>query len=635
MGKTGAGRAARMAVAVLGVIALLAAAGGASAQSKSYSSGSSRSSSSSTWQNKSTQPRSSGTLWDRSTPSSSTSPSSGGYTKPAANSNVPSAANSNQPGVPAGVTSSGGYAKPGAAAPIKSLNSTESRAPASTAPAGGITSSGGYTKPSGAGPAAASPSPPGGGSGAGSGGPTKPPASAFDRGAERQLSSQSLARYKAEQDRFKQPASGTMTGASNYSGNPLYNANAGRYNNYNQAYADRDRYFSGHGWSPPSYAFRSAPSFGMWDALFWWMVLDKITEPSHAAAAYNNSNDPGFQAWRREADRMAADNAELKAKLNAMDAKLSTMQGQPQKPGTLPDGVPAAVALAPAVAVAPAGTATLVMGTGGTAGNYYPFCQGGEAIRGLRGWLKDFKVECRATNGSVENMDGLAEGNFDAILVQSDVYNEWLGHHPGVRLDALQATIYQEYVQMLANKDAKIGSVGDLDPQRHVLYLVGSGAQRTWESFVTLVPRLGEFERAGHLRRVPSDPGVLEAVAANQNAVMVYVSGLKSDLLKLANDRFGDKLAMIPVDEGKLDDAVDRTGHKIYAFAKIPTGIYPKLQKSYWFGLSSAVTSLTVGAVFILSERWVTEHGIASLGKVEEALWHTIPEIERKVGVGG
>jgi TRAP-type uncharacterized transport system substrate-binding protein len=462
------------------------------------------------------------------------------------------------------------------------------------------------------------------------------PAGGMDKAVNRQLSSDALARYKAEQQQFKSPAQGTLTGASDYARNPLYAGNAGRYRSYGDAMAERDSWRSSHPWQPQPYVYRSAPSFGMWDALFWWMVLDKITEPSHASAAYNNMNDPGFQAWRREADRMAADNGELKAKLAAMDAKLTTMQGQPQKPGTLPEGMPASMALAPAVVVAPREAGKIVMGTGGTAGNYHPFCQGDGTMKGLRGNMPaGLEIECKVTNGSVENLDGLANGSFDAILVQSDILHDWSEKHPGVHLDALKATIYQEFVQMLANRKAKVEAVGDLDPRRHTLYLVGSGAQRTWDSFAALDKRYAAFEVAGKLRRVPSDPQVLETVAGNPDGVMMFVSGLNTEMLKQANERFGERLVMVVVDDSRLGAATDRTGHPVFEFARIPSGVYPNIQRSRWFGLTSSVASLSVGAVFVLSERWVGANGVPSLAKAEEALWKTIPEIERKVGVGG
>ena len=637
------------------------------------------------WQSKSTQPHTSTALWDRSVPSSRPPAASGGYAKPATGSGFgPAGGNTSPPPPAASVAGSGGYSKPapggGSAGTAASANASPTPAavgapppPAASvagsggyskpAPGGGsagtaananvnptpapavgappptasVAGSGGYTKPSLAGiaaPAVAGAAAVAGAEATPAGGPVRPPAGGFDRGAERQLASQSLARYQAEQQRFSAPPQGTLTGASDYARNPLYTGAAGRYQSYDQAYAARDSYRNSHPWAPPAYAYRSAPSFGMWDALFWWMVLDKITEPSHAAAAYNNANDPGFQAWRREADRQAADNAELKAKLDAMDAKLASMQGQPRKPGTLPEGVPAAVALAPEVAVAPRGATALVMGTGSRSGYYYPFCQGEEGVRGLRGTLPGIAVECRVTDGSGENLDGLAAGNFDAVMVQSDLFGNWLSQHPGIHLDALKATIYQEYVQMLANTQAGVGRIGDLDPKRHVIYLVGSGAQKTWDGFTAVDSRYAEFDQAGRVRRVSSEPAVLDAVAANPDAVMMFISGLKSDLLRQANDRFGDRLTMVLVDDHRFEDVVDTTGHPLYAYARIPGGVYPRLQRRRWFGLTTSVPSLTVGAVFILSEHWVAENGVANLSKVEDALWHVIPEIERKVGAG-
>ncbi|CAK0769719.1 exported hypothetical protein [uncultured Gammaproteobacteria bacterium] len=557
------------------------------------------------------------------------------------------------PAQPVGVIpSSGGYTKPAlpgtspstAAAPaVASAAVVGTAAVAGTAVTSGQPSSGGYTKPILAATPAPAPAPaPVAGQSSGTApqpvaaaaGAT-PPRSGLDRAANRQVASESMQRYRNEQERFATPAQGTFTGTSDYTKSSLYRNQAGRYQSYDAVYNERDTWRTSHPWQPPAYTYRSAPSFGMWDAMFWWMVLDKLSQPGYASAAYHNAGDPGYQAWRREADRMGQDNIELRAKLASLDAKVGELKGQPVKPGTLPEGIPAGVALAPAVTVAPREKGLLVMGTGNASGNYYPFCHGGTGMRGLRGYIEDTKVECRETNGSVENLEGLVRGDFDAIMIQADVFHEWTEQHPGVRVDALKATIYQEYVQMLANKVAKVEQITDLDPAKHTIYLVGSGASKTWDNFATLDKRYAAFDAAEKVRRVSSDPQILEVVVANPNAVMMFVSGLNSDLLRKANDRYGDKLQMVLVNDGRLEAAKDRTGHSLYAFAKIRSGIYPKLQQSRWFGLTSAVPSLSVGAVFVLSEQWVLANGVKALSRVEEALWKSMPEIEKKVGTGG
>src|SRR5690606_2899307 len=100
------------------------------------------------------------------------------------------------------------------------------------------------------------------------------------------------------------------------------------------------------GWSPAPYVYRSAPRFGIWDGLFLWFLLDNLTSPGYADFFHNHQNDPGYQQWRQEANRMAADNSELREKLAALDAKLAQQQDQPRDPNYLPPDTPREVALA-------------------------------------------------------------------------------------------------------------------------------------------------------------------------------------------------------------------------------------------------------------------------------------------------
>jgi hypothetical protein len=91
----------------------------------------------------------------------------------------------------------------------------------------------------------------------------------------------------------------------------------------------------------------------MWDALWMWHLLDTLSRPGHGAFFYNHASDPGYQEWRREADRLAKDNAELRAKLNALDAEMKSRQGQPRNPDYMPPGVDRHVAMASANVVQP------------------------------------------------------------------------------------------------------------------------------------------------------------------------------------------------------------------------------------------------------------------------------------------
>lgn len=101
-------------------------------------------------------------------------------------------------------------------------------------------------------------------------------------------------------------------------------------------------------YQPPVYVYNSAPRYGVWDAMFMWMMLDSMNHSMY----YNHRNDADWAAWRADADRQAQTNAELKAKLAAMDAKVKELEAQktPVDPAYMPPGVDPTVALAQDVA---------------------------------------------------------------------------------------------------------------------------------------------------------------------------------------------------------------------------------------------------------------------------------------------
>lgn len=91
---------------------------------------------------------------------------------------------------------------------------------------------------------------------------------------------------------------------------------------------------AGGGWQPP--AFAQGGRFGAWDAMLLWFLLDTLNRPGHARAFHDNQADPGVQAWRQEADRRAADDPALKAKLDELDRQTAALSTEPRQPGRLP-----------------------------------------------------------------------------------------------------------------------------------------------------------------------------------------------------------------------------------------------------------------------------------------------------------
>jgi len=118
------------------------------------------------------------------------------------------------------------------------------------------------------------------------------------------------------------------------------------------------------------------------------------------------------------------------------------------------------------------------IGTGGTAGTYYPV---GGMIANAVSQPGKIIVSAQATNGSVANVNGIAGGAMESGFSQADVATwaqkgtglyEGKPNVPGLRLIA---TLYPESVHVVVKKGAGIRSVADLRGKRVALDEPGSG----------------------------------------------------------------------------------------------------------------------------------------------------------------
>lgn len=218
-------------------------------------------------------------------------------------------------------SSSGGYSRSG------SSSSSSSRTPSIGGyRSGSSSSSGGYSRPTGKpAPSAGSPAP-----------------SASDRAISRQNSARALERYRtppvatAPADRTPSPSYGSSPGAPGTWSRPSvedYEVNQRRRQNG----------------APPPYAYRTQRSFGAWDAAFLWLMLNSLSTPSHAQFFSAHRDDPGVQAWRQEADRVAQSDPAVRAQLQTLDSELASTPGAATDPSYIPDDVnPADARAAPA-----------------------------------------------------------------------------------------------------------------------------------------------------------------------------------------------------------------------------------------------------------------------------------------------
>lgn len=268
------------------------------------------------------------------------------------------------------------------------------------------------------------------------------------------------------------------------------------------------------------------------------------------------------------------------------------------------------------------------IGTGGTGATYYPLggtiasaisnppgsrpCEEGGSC-GLPGLI----AVAQSSRGSVDNVEGILSGRFQSGFVQSDVAfsaftgtGQFSGQPPVETLRAITA-LYPEHIQIVARRDAGIGSVPELRGRRVSLDERGSGS---YVNAVQILEAFGLSEDDLDARFLKSAPAADAMIAGELDAFFV-TSGYPTNAITELASRV--PVSLVPID-GEEAKAI-LGAFQFYSQDVIPEGVYPGVE---------AVTTLAVGAQWVTSAEMEEElvYGIT------RSIW--LPTTRRLLDVG-
>ena len=459
--------------------------------------------------------------------------------------------------------------------------------------------------------------------------------SSFDKkatiDAQKAKSGASLQAYKTEQAKFKQPPtkfdSGTYKSSGLYNSTPVY----GRYDAGRHITVQKN-YYSGMGYTPAPYVYGFSPSYGLFNTMFMFWMLDNMNHNRDAAMmAHSYQNNPDYIKWKQDAAKKAETDPALKAKIDEMDKKLDSMKGQPIDPNFKPKSIPAEVIISPEAMMAKApATPTLRMMTGPVGLQYEQF---GKQLKqsATSGGKPTLDIILTGSAGSIENLRALLEDRADIALVQSDVLAMLQVKFPDKKLVSEQVVAYPEFMQIIVNSKSKTSSIKDLIDGKTTLYIgqQGSGTSMSWEMICEQNP---DYKKVTIKYGTPSES--LQAVTQNPKAALFLVTSLHSKILEAADEiaKKTKSLRLVPVDDSKLDSKKDTFGNPVYTFYTIPRNVYPGLQHGFLWNHS--VKTLTVNAVLVLNTSWAQKFGPESMDFLTYAVLETKSEIGKKINGG-
>ncbi|MFN3855372.1 MAG: TAXI family TRAP transporter solute-binding subunit [Phreatobacter sp.] len=242
------------------------------------------------------------------------------------------------------------------------------------------------------------------------------------------------------------------------------------------------------------------------------------------------------------------------------------------------------------------------IGTGGTAGTYYPV--GGLIANAISSDTID--ASAVATNGSVANVNGIVGGSMESGFSQSDVAT-WAYTGTGVyegrpKVESLRAiaNLYPETVHVVVKKGLNIRSIADLKGKRVSIDEPGSGSIINAKTILAGYGlRDGDY-RAENLKPGPSAEKLKDGGLDAFFITTGYPTAAVTELAATTG------IELLPIDGEPAKKIMEAS--RFFFVDTIPDGAYKDVK---------GVTSLAVGAQWVTSTRMPAD----LIYEVTKALW--------------
>lgn len=235
----------------------------------------------------------------------------------------------------------------------------------------------------------------------------------------------------------------------------------------------------------------------------------------------------------------------------------------------------------------------LTMGTGGTAGTYFPF--GGVIAGVINKFNPDLNMNAVSTGASVANLNGIKNGDFDLAIIQNDttffMYNGSAGSaFDGKAYKGISTicNLYPEAVHVIVRYDSDIKTVADLKGKKVSVGAAGSGTEVNARQL---------FEIYGMDYKVDTKPEYLDfATSAGKfkdgGLDAFFVTG-GIPTAAITETAITHKIRILSIEDAKVKEL--QAKYPFFAAVNIPAGAYGKNQPD-------AAKSVAIMAVLVVNK---------------------------------
>ena len=228
----------------------------------------------------------------------------------------------------------------------------------------------------------------------------------------------------------------------------------------------------------------------------------------------------------------------------------------------------------------------LNIGTGGTAGTYYPI--GGAIAEVLNKEIPGMSASAQSTGASVANINMLGDGTIDLATVQNDIAY-YAAHGTEMfkdkKVDGLQgiASLYPETCQFVTLKSSGIKSLAELKGKRVAVGAVGSGVEANVRQ---ILAAYGVTYNDIDAQYLSFAEGASALKDGNVDVAVLTAGYPTASVQDIASQ---NPVRLLPVEEKIADDLIAQ--YPFYTKTVIPAGTYA--------GFDEEVPSVAVMAMLV------------------------------------
>ena len=263
------------------------------------------------------------------------------------------------------------------------------------------------------------------------------------------------------------------------------------------------------------------------------------------------------------------------------------------------------------------GKTFLNIGTGGTAGTYYPI--GGAIAEILNNKIDGMNASAQSTGATVANINMLKDGSVDMAIVQNDITyyavngTEMFQDKKVTNLKGI-ASLYPETCQFVTLDSTGIKTIADLKGKRVAVGAAGSGAEANARQ---ILEAYGITYDDIQVQYLSFGEGASALKDGNVDAAFLTAGFPTAAVQDISSQ---NKIRLLPVDPAKADELIAK--YPFYTKTTIPAGTYQ--------GFDEDVQTISVMAMLVVNDKVDDKLGY----EITKAIFSNLDRIQAAHAVG-